>query len=93
MAPLFLYCYYGKLASESNEKFADCVYDSNWHELATKLQKYVPVLIANMQKPIYYNGFGFVNLDLNTFITVSEIVLVQLMLGERIIINDLLSAR
>lgn len=77
MSPLFLYCYYGKLASESSAKFADCVYDSDWRELSTKLQKYVPVMIANMQRPIYYNGFGFVNLDLSTFIAVSKICVVD----------------
>lgn len=34
-------------------------------------------MIANMQRPIYYNGFGFVNLDLSTFIAVSEICVVD----------------
>lgn len=82
MAPLFLYCYYGKLASESSAKFADCVYDLDWQKLPTKLQKYVIVMIANMQRPIYYNGFRFVDLDLSTFITVSKIHITDMMLNK-----------
>lgn len=78
MAPLFLYCYYGKVASESCEKMADCLYGSNWRKLSIKLQKYVILMIADMQKPIYYHGFGFFNLDLKIFIAVSKILSIDM---------------
>lgn len=72
LSNLFIYCYFGKLATESFEQMSDCVYyDFVWHDLPIKLQKYVILMIANMQKPIYYHGFHFAVLNLCTFIQVS----------------------
>lgn len=71
LSNLFIYCYFGKLATESFEQMSDCLYyDFVWHNLPNKLQKYLVVMIANMQKPIFYRGFHFAVLNLNTFIQV-----------------------
>lgn len=69
---MFLYCYLGKLATESYEKMADCLFESDWQKLPVALQKYVIVMIADMQKPICYHGFGMYKLDSQTFIAVSH---------------------
>lgn len=68
---LLIYCYLGKLASESYEKMSDCVYNIKWYKLAAGLQKYFILMIANMEIPIYYHGFGVVDLHLETFSKVS----------------------
>lgn len=69
---LFPYCYFGKLATESFEKMFDSTYDLNWPNLPVKLQKSVILLLANMQRPMFYHGLKIATLDLNTFIQVSD---------------------
>lgn len=49
---------------------ADKVFEMNWQELPNGLQKYFILMIANMQKPIYYFAGGIVVLDLYTFTNV-----------------------
>lgn len=71
MLIMFFYCYFGKLASISFEQMTDHVFQMNWQDLPVKLQKYFILLIANMQKPLFYYGGGIVILDLSTFVNVS----------------------
>lgn len=67
---IYLYCYFGKLATDSYMKMADCLYQSNWHILPIELQKYMILMINNMQQPLHYYGFGISLLNLETFIKV-----------------------
>lgn len=67
---MYLYCHFGQLSTESYEKMSDTLYESNWPKLSVTIQKHIIVMIANMQKPRYYSGFGMVNLHLGTFINV-----------------------
>lgn len=71
---LFVYCYFGKLATDSFQKMADYLYESNWHELPINLQKEFVVMILNTQKPLHYTGFGIAVLNLETFLKVSRIL-------------------
>lgn len=71
---LFLYCYFGKLATESYAKMSVCLFECNWRSLSVKLQKYIIVMIANAQLPMYYHGFGVAILNLETFTKVSSYV-------------------
>lgn len=68
---VFVYCYFGKCATESFRKMVDCIYESKWHELPIKLQKSLMLMIQNSQKPLYYHGFGFFVLNLENFTDVS----------------------
>lgn len=70
---LFLYCFFGKLATESYAKMADCLYESNWQILNVKCQKYFVLMIENAQEPLYYQGFGIAVMNLETFTKVSAI--------------------
>lgn len=70
MLVMFFYCYFGKLATISFEKMADSVFEMNWEELPIGIQKYFILIIANMQKTMYYFGGGIVILDLSTFVNV-----------------------
>lgn len=67
---LFVYCYFGKLATESYEKMAECLYESNWHEKSYHLQKKILLMIENIQEPVVYHGFGVAVLNLSTFVKV-----------------------
>lgn len=72
MLVLFPYCYFGQLAGDSFQKMSDCVFELKWHEFPINSQKYVVLMITNMQKPIYYHGFHVTVMDLNTFLNVSR---------------------
>lgn len=69
---LFAYCYFGKLATDNFTKMADCLYESKWYESSIKAQKCFVLMIQNMQKPLYYHGFGIAILNLKTFTDVSR---------------------
>lgn len=71
---LFVYCFFGVMATQSYEDMADCLYDSKWQELPIDLQKYIMLMIQNMQVPMYYTGFGFAILDLHTFTSVGRVL-------------------
>lgn len=68
---LYLYCYYGKHATDSYASYADCLFNSKWLALPVNLQKYYILMIAHAQKPLFYQGYGIVKLDLETFSKVS----------------------
>lgn len=70
---MFPYCYFGKVATDSFVQMSDYVYEMNWPHLPAKLQKYLILMIANMQNPIYYHALYVCLLDLNTYIRVSII--------------------
>lgn len=69
---IFLYCFFGQMASRSYEKMADSLYEFDWHKLPVNLQKHVILMIANTQQPLFYDGFGVVVLNLETFTSVSD---------------------
>ena len=72
LSTLFLYCIYGKLASESYEKMSNFMYNNlDWQEFPIKLQKYFIIITVNMQQPLYYHGFGLIDLNLTSFVTVT----------------------
>ncbi|XP_031634736.1 odorant receptor 42b-like [Contarinia nasturtii] len=71
VANLFLFCYFGKLATQSFEGMSDALYESDWPELSVRLQKYFIIMVGNTQKSIFYNGFGVAVLNLETFTNVS----------------------
>lgn len=70
VATLFVYCFFGKMATESYKKMEECLYECNWHDLSPKHQKYFIIMIQNAQQPIHYSGFGIAVLNLETFTTV-----------------------
>lgn len=68
---LYLYCYFGKLATDSYRAYANCLYECDWTSLPARQQKYFILMIAHAQKPIYYDGWDLVNLDMELFLKVS----------------------
>lgn len=71
LAILFLYCYFGEMASNSFEKMINLLFECNWSILPVDLQKYLIIMIANAQRPIFYHGFHVIILNLETFGNVS----------------------
>lgn len=71
-ATLFVYCYFGKMASESYGEMSNCLYECNWVELSPKQQKRIIMIIENAQRPLYYHGFGMAVLHLESFTKVQN---------------------
>lgn len=72
MVNLFIYCFFGKMTTENFAKMPDYIYfELKWDRLPGKLRTYIPLMIQNMQKPVFYHGFDVVVMDLNTFLQVS----------------------
>lgn len=72
---LFCYCYGGESATRDFLNYADCLFESNyWHELPVDLQKFYILMVKSAQIPLYYHGFGMVNLSLITFSKVLKTV-------------------
>lgn len=68
---LFIYCYFGKISTDSFANMSDFVYSKvKWYILPSKLQKYVILMIGNMDRPLFYHGFQVAVVDLNTFVIV-----------------------
>lgn len=66
LSQLFLYCYFGKMATTNYEQIAHCMYECNWIELPVEMQKYFVLMITDAQRPIYYQGFKIAILNLET---------------------------
>lgn len=69
---LFVYCYFGMLASKSFEKMTNCLYESNWVWLPVGSKKYLILMISNAQIPLFYHGSGVMIMNLETFSKVFE---------------------
>ena len=70
LSTLFLYCYFGQVATDCFENVAATFYEAKWPNIPIKLQKYFVLMIANAQIPVNYHGFGIAFLSLNTYMRV-----------------------
>lgn len=68
---LFLYCYFGKMATDSFEQMAVCLYECNWQDYPIDLQKYFILMLQNMQQPLWYHAYNVAILNLETFTKVT----------------------
>lgn len=81
--PLFMlyhYCCNGKLATDSYRAFGDCLFKSKWFILPRNLQKYFIFMISHAQRPLFYHGYGIVNLDLELFLKMIRTVVTYYMM-------------
>lgn len=68
---LYLFCNFGKLATQSFQQMSDCVYNSNWQQFDIDLKKWMIFMIKNAQKPLHFHGYGMLILNLETFTQVN----------------------
>lgn len=66
------------MASESYERMTYCLYESDWMELNNDLQKCFVLIIKNTQIPLFYHGYGMVNLNLETFSNVNHLIILNI---------------
>lgn len=70
---MFLHCYLGVLVTDKYEQFSEHLYEVEWFTLPPGMQKYFILMLANTQKPLFFDGLGIYVLDLEAFATVSRI--------------------
>lgn len=68
---IFLYCYFGKLATDYYAKYADCLFESNWLALPMDIRKTYVMMIMYARKPLVYHGGNIIVLNLETFLKVN----------------------
>lgn len=68
---LFIYCFFGSVASDDFLRHTDCIFESLWYELPTKLQRTIVMIVRNAQQEMCFDGFGMLTLNLMTFTKVS----------------------
>lgn len=64
---LLVFCYFGKLTTESSVDMTDCVYYLNWYQFDIDLKKCLIPIIQMGQRPLTYEGYGIFTLNLETF--------------------------
>lgn len=69
---LFLYCHFGQRTTDEYAAIADNLFESDWFKSPVEIQKYFTMMISNAQRPLTYNGFSLVYLDLETFLKVNR---------------------
>lgn len=69
---LLLYCYIGSLTTISFFRYGDAVYEFDWFEMPIELRKFIQLVIADAQRPLFYTGLNLVDLNLLTFVKVNE---------------------
>lgn len=69
---ILVYCFLGKLAAESYAKISDeCLFIMKWYRQPIEWQKCYILVTLNMQMPVFYQAFGVIYLNLETFTKVS----------------------
>lgn len=52
----YLFCHFGDRVTQRFEEIGDALYNISWYLLPPKVQKHLPVAIANAQKRVYVQG-------------------------------------
>lgn len=66
-ANLYLICLGGDVVSRNFIMYADCLFETDWYKMANPLQKYFIIMIAETQKPLYFDGYSIININLEAF--------------------------
>lgn len=64
---VYLFCYFGKLSTQSFENISGYIYNSNWQLLDIDLKKYIILMIKSTQPRLAFHGYGMFILNLETF--------------------------
>lgn len=63
---VFFYYFIGSSASDPFLSFADKSYESMWYEFTIDLQRYIQLIVANVQRKHFYRGPDANNLNFST---------------------------
>lgn len=63
---MFIFCYFGKMATDAYFSYGDYAYEAKWYTIPVKNQNYFRLIILIAQQPLCYEGLGII-LNLQTF--------------------------
>lgn len=66
----FMICYSATYASSDVNNIGDLVYSSKWYDYPARVRKYVILLVAQSQIPIFFTGFRMIRCNLEVFLKV-----------------------
>lgn len=69
-ANLYFYCHFGNRTTSDYSQMTHILFESNWIEQPVELQRFIKMMIANAQRPLFYHGSRIVNLNLETYLKV-----------------------
>lgn len=75
---VFSYCYVGSLTTHQFLSFGDIWYELPWYKLPIELRTFIPLIIAHTQRPLVYNGFNIIDLNLAAFTKVIRLNCAQI---------------
>lgn len=67
----FLFCFYSNRIIDRISDIGTTTYDLNWFNFPTHLQKYITLIVARSQQPIYFTGLGLIYCTIENFGMVS----------------------
>lgn len=62
-----LFCYHGNLAADRVSSVGSSAYNSNWFHLPVEMQKFMTLIIARSQNPVYFTGLGLIDCTMEVF--------------------------
>lgn len=72
---LYLYCYAGATVTINCLKYSENIFEKDWYLMAVDLQKYLILMIRSTHRPLVFNGYGILKLNLETFTQVNFFML------------------
>lgn len=69
---LYLYCYFGHFTTNTFALYPRYFFETDWFKLPANMQKYFIILLGNSNKPLTYDGFKLISLNLETFLKVRK---------------------
>lgn len=72
---MFIYCYVGNIVTVKCFNVSLIAYQSLWYRYPTNLQFYVMQIIRFSQKPFYLSGYGVMRCSLESFTSVSLLLI------------------
>lgn len=67
---LYFYCYGGDVATRNFAQYADSLFNVDWYKTPNHLQKFFILMIAETQRPLRFEGYRIIDINLNAFTNV-----------------------
>lgn len=68
---LYFYCYAGASVTINCLQYSDIIFETDWHVMPIYLQKYLILMVQSANFPRVLSGYGFLDLNLESFTRVS----------------------
>ncbi|XP_031621400.1 odorant receptor coreceptor-like [Contarinia nasturtii] len=69
---IFLFCYFGENITSEFTDLNDHIYHCDWHLFPRDIQRMLPILLINTQRPVILKGFGNILCTHENFKTVAN---------------------